>query len=331
MKPLFVFLAGTILSLSGLAQPVSTSLQTPTELPCFLKAGRFYIKIPTTTGDTLIGFCDTGGGYTAVYSSVLSKLHLEDKIAEIMAGGGKKLYIRAKDLVAVSSGVPYPTVGRMFRSLMPDPFFELMELDEESKVFMKYEPYDAFLGQFFYLEHAWTFDYLSGKVYLNTPVTKRDENTQPLGFKKDKDGNPLFGHGSMQITVDGQLIDVLFDTGASLWLSSNGRQALHTDIPSAAGSFIAQSVFDNWHQLHPGWRIVEKGESSGADLIEVPQVKVGNLVAGPVWFAKRPDEVWSKGMVRTMDKVVKGAVGGSFLQYFTVQADYNAGLIRFSR
>lgn len=57
-------------------------------------------------------------------------------------------------------------------------------------------------------------------------------------------------------------------------------------------------------------------------------MKVGNLTTGPIWFAKRPDEVWSKGMIGSMDKVVKGAIGGSFLKYFKVTIDYNGELIK---
>lgn len=66
-------------------------------------------------------------------------------------------------------------------------------------------------------------------------------------------------------------------------------------------------------------------------MIEVPEVQVGNLKVGPVWFSKRPDEAWSKGMIGSMDKVVKGAVGGSLLQYFSVTIDYPAELIQFKK
>ena len=63
----------------------------------------------------------------------------------------------------------------------------------------------------------------------------------------------------------------------------------------------------------------------------MPQVEVRSLTAGPVWFAKRPDEAWSKGIIGSMDKVVKGAIGGSFLKYFKVSVDYNIELIKFER
>ncbi len=200
-------------------------------------------------------------------------------------------------------------------------------------MFLNYVPHDVFLGQFFFLGHAWTFDYTTGKMFINTPlsVNVKDENIQMVGFKKDRKGDKLFGHPSIKAEIDGQIIDFLFDTGASFLLSDNGKKEFGADKKSVSGSFIAKSLFDSWHQQHPDWRIIEKGEINGADIIEVPEVEVGNLTAGPVWFSKRPDEAWSKGMINTMDKIVKGALGGSFLQYFKVQIDYNSELIRFDK
>jgi hypothetical protein len=66
-------------------------------------------------------------------------------------------------------------------------------------------------------------------------------------------------------------------------------------------------------------------------MIQVPQVTVGGTTAGPVWFAKRPDEAWSRGMIGSMDKVVKGAVGGSLFQYYIVTIDYNSELALFEK
>ncbi len=152
---------------------------------------------------------------------------------------------------------------------------------------------------------------------------------QSLGFKKTFLGDKKFAHPSMQAEIGGEVLDFLFDTGASFLLSDSGRFKLNVNTKSIAGSFIAKSVFDKWHQQHPNWRIVEKGEITGSDLIEVPQVKVGNLTAGPVWFARRPDEAWSEGMIGSMDKVVKGAIGGSYFQYFKIIIDYNSELVKF--
>lgn len=63
----------------------------------------------------------------------------------------------------------------------------------------------------------------------------------------------------------------------------------------------------------------------------MPSVGIGGYVVGPVLFARRPDEAWSQGMIHSMDRVVRGAIGGSALKYFKVTIDYNSGLIRFEK
>ena len=287
--------------------------------------------MPTINGTSILGFCDTGGGFTALYPATITNLKLESKVSTVEIEGRKVPYILVKDVLG-ETYIPTPKIPDYYKQYITSPFFEVPD-DKELVSFTRFIPQDAFLGQFFFIEHAWTFDYKTGKIYINTPLSlnAKDPNMQVLGFKKDKSGNKRFGHASMKIVVDGQIIDVLFDTGASFLLGENAKKVFGADKKSAGGSFIAKSIFDMWHQQHPGWRVVEKGEMNGSDMIEVPEVQVGNLKAGPAWFSKRPDEAWSKGMIGSMDKVVKGAIGGSFLQYFKVQIDYNSELIRFEQ
>jgi len=130
---------------------------------------------------------------------------------------------------------------------------------------------------------------------------------------------------------------VLFDTGATILLSESARIELNRE-EEIGGSFIARSVYNKWRQRHPNWKIIAKGnilpdggQIYHLDLIQVPLVKLGNYEVGPVWFAVRPDEAWSKNMIRSMDKVVKGAIGGSALKYISVKIDYPNELIEFTK
>jgi hypothetical protein len=286
--------------------------QKATYLPSVLKNGRFYIKIPVAGGDTLLSFCDSGGGYNAIFQDAIKRANLESKILEVTISGEKVKYIPAKDVVN-HPDIPLPRIQGYYQPYIKTPFFQTPADDRENTIFNTYVPMDAFLGQFFFIDHAWTFDYLSGKVFINTPLSAGEGNTQKIGFKKDRAGNKIFGHPSMRIAVDGEVIDVLFDTGASILLSKNTQAALQSTSKSIGGSFI------------------EKGEATGADMIQVPQVTIGTTTAGPVWFAKRPDEAWSKGMIGSMDKVVKGAAGGSLFQYYVITIDYNNELVRFEK
>jgi hypothetical protein len=330
MKKILILLI--IISTKGFTQKIPYQSSEQIYLPSELIEGRFFLKIPTIQGDTILGFCDTGGGYTAIYSITLKQLGLNSKVRLLNIDGDTIKYIPAKDIY-VNKEIPYPQIPNYFKKHIDIPFLESPDDNNETLFFAKFVTYQVFLGQFFFINNAWTFNYKTEKMSINTPITKDlvDENIQILGFKKDKAGNKRFGHPSMKLIIDGKVIDFLFDTGATFLLSDNGKNELGIEAKATAGSFIAKSIFDEWHLQHPNWRIIEKGEFTGADLIEVPEVRVGNLTAGPVWFAKRPDEAWSKGMIGSMDKVVKGAIGGSFLKYFKVTIDYNNERIKFEK
>lgn len=298
----------------------------------FIDGGRFYLKIATTSGDTLLGYGDTGGGFTAVFPAAIDKAKLNSSVKTISDGNMEHSYIKFGDLVSDKKIPPieipfsFPIKESIF--LIPD-----NKMLEEGQNLLKTIPQDIFLGQFFFLGKAWTFDYLNEKIYVNTPVIKtkaNEKNIQYLGLKKDSAGNKLFGHPSIKIIVDGDTLDMLFDTGASFILTDSGKTKLNTEKESLAGSFIARSVYDKWISRHPDWKIFSKSDM-GTNIIEVPEIKIGQYIAGPVLFSVRPDEAWSEWMIKSMDKVVKGAVGGSALKFFKVKADYNNELIEFTR
>lgn len=331
MKRLFFLFLLAIPTLC-FAQKASNLSNNKVLIPAKLIEGRFFLKIPTVKGDTILGFCDTGGGYTAIYNSTVKKLGLASKIKSVIIDNDTTKYIAAEDIYN-NQNIPFPQIPNYFKTHIDVPFLQAPDDSKETIFFAQFVNYQAFLGQFFFINNAWTFNYQTGEIFINTPILndKVDENTQALGFKKDKTGIKRFGHPRMKLMIDGKSIDFLFDTGATFLLSDNGRTKLGIEAKATAGSFIAKSIFNEWHLKHPEWRIIEKGEFTGADLIEVPEVKVGNLTAGPVWFAARPDEAWSKVMIGSMDKVVKGAIGGSFLKYFKVTIDYNTELIKFEK
>jgi len=312
----------------------------PTLLPSkFLNGERFFFKMRSTSGDTILGFGDSGGGICFLAPGELEKLHLEAKdkkgfVKHIMG----MHYIEFADLVA-DKNIPPPqlstnfSLSRFFQKVT-SPYIIVPGTDGEFKelpAMVKLMPFDVFLGQNFFMGKAWTIDYPKQQIWVNTALTAADAiatNVQKIGFKKDANGHKLFGHGSMKIVVDGEEIDVLFDTGATIFLTDNGKKSMNTSGNTIGGSFIAKSVFEKWRSKHPEWRYFEKADKGG-DVIEVPQVTIGGHTVGPVVFAERNDENWSKWMIGTMDKVVKGAIGGSGLKYLKVTVDYNNDLIKF--
>ena len=340
---LFVIVGGSFLLVNKLDTSVAESKNdhksswdssTPMLIPSkFIEGERFYIKIPTQSGDTALAFGDSGGGMCMINPTVIDKLKLGDKKKLGLVRGLMPMqYLFAKDIVA-SGPMPVPTrfnIMRRFYSRVAEPLFVVPPMDEELRFINSVMPYDLFLGQNFFMDKAWTIDYPNRQIWVNTPLSASDSGVQKLGFKKNAHGEKIFGHPSMYIMVDGEMIPVLFDTGATLVLSEKGKQFFGTTEKTKGGSFIAASVFDKWRKQHPDWKYYEKADHT-QDVIEVPKVTIGGQEVGPVLFAKRPDENWSQGMIHSMDKVVKGAIGGSGLKYLKVVIDYNAELVKFDR
>ncbi len=299
----------------------------------FDNGDRIYLKIPTKDKDSLYVFTDTGGGYTAIYPNVVKKFGWQNKIKNFKSEGESGNIIFSEEII--ENNYYYPYLNHRMRKRIDKPFYFAPDNNMVSEKEM--ELADGFFGQFFFMGKAWTFDYLNKKVILHKELDLdiKSKNTQKVGFKKDRNNNPLFGHPSITIYVNGDEIPMLFDTGATFNLSKNAQLTLNSK-ETIGGSFIAQSVYEKWKKENPSWRVIENGDviseadkQYSFDMIEVPLIKLGQYEVGPVWFSVRSDEAWSKYMIKTMDKVVKGAIGGSGLKYLVVSIDYKNELIEF--
>jgi hypothetical protein len=305
----------------------------------FVDGERFYFKLPISNNDTIMAFGDTGGGISFLAPNAKNKgdIRLDLKMG-IVKGIMPIEYILYKDLVKnVNFPIPSPNSTFILRNPFKrviNPFLMIPPMDDELKFMFKVQPeMEAFLGQTFFMEHSWTIDYPNEQIMVNTPLSDsliNQPNVQKLGFKKNAKQEKINGHPSMTVEVDGETIDVLFDTGATMVLTEAGQKQFGTDKKTLAGSFIAASIFNKWRKEHPEWKYYPKADYGG-DVIEVPIVKIGEFEVGPVLFVVKRDEAWSEGMINTMDKVVKGAIGGTLLKFFKVTIDYNSDLIRFER
>ena len=93
MKKIFLLLIMILTSVS----PQNLLAQNSKEvfLPAQLIEGRFFLKIPTIKGDTILGFCDTGGGYTAIYKATVQKLGLDANVHILNIDGDTTKYMLA--------------------------------------------------------------------------------------------------------------------------------------------------------------------------------------------------------------------------------------------
>ena len=297
------------------------------EIPVQYIADRFAVAPITEQGDTLVLYTDTGGGTSRLWAETVSRLGLA---AESVVLG--------RDTLSVVSLPP------LIRTATIPPPNELPPIGERLLVTTSTTTgglrRDGFLGRMWFADRVWVFDYPRQSLTLLTGGAARavaSPHLVPLGFQQDSSGRRTRHFPRIRVAVDGDSLDLLFDTGATVSLTDSARATLIAwgfDGPAERGtSFITQSVFERWRAAHPDWRVIE-GANRAFDkewaMIEVPLLAIAGYQVGPVWFTMRSTQSF-QGMSTAMDAPIQGALGGSALKYFRITLDYPNATARFER
>jgi hypothetical protein len=283
----------------------------PLALPVELRENRFFLRPQTRDGKTLTLYSDSGGGHTMLSPAAVASLKLPTRSERLP--DGEMVTTPSWPPWAPGAGIPAPagTIG-------------VRDVSEVGTGL------DGFLGQDWFGGQTWTFDY-PGRRLLWRASGELPAGTRTAFHVNRASDAPRFGR--ISISIDGEPLDVLFDTGATTRLTPAAIQAVGGGAASErATSFIKAAVFDRWRSRHPEWKVVPAAEvRTGADMIQVPQISVAGQTVGPVWFTRRPDAAFDQFMSSFMDAAVVGALGGSGLRYFRVTVDWAAGQAVFER
>lgn len=305
-------------------------------LPAVFESNRIFVQPITQKGDTLKLYTDSGGGLI-LSKRVTQRLGLS---IDTVKAGSKKLIAttfpefkpdatipgppaQATSSDAQSMHKKYQMLGRRLSvQSMPSHLQPIIE--------------EGILGQKWFSTRIWTFDYPNKQLVLHNDVPSSIQNQShqvPVYFKHDQSGKHLMHFPRIQATVDGDTLNFLLDTGATIALSDSAQQSIELDLPKMfGGSFIIRSKFEQWHQEHPGWKVINNaGRMIQSDLIRVPEVSIAGYTVGPVWFLTRPDSKFKKKMARWMDQPTEGALGGSLFKYFSITVNYPDGYAVFER
>ena len=194
------------------------------------------------------------------------------------------------------------------------------------------------LGQAWFADRVWTFDYPGQRLLLwpdSAAVMPADPaHAVALGFRTDTTGTRVLSFPRLRVEIDGDSIDLLFDTGATANIPAAALEKLADGLPAErATSFITSSVLNRWRERHPDWRVIDEADETvpAMVMIEVPSLSIAGFDAGPVWFTERPDRNFHEYMSSFMDRRVEGALGGSGLKYFRITVDYPRAMAWFER
>ncbi|HSN88450.1 MAG TPA: hypothetical protein VL025_16940 [Thermoanaerobaculia bacterium] len=331
-------LGAPVLALLSLAAPVHgaeppAGPPPPVEIPTRYDEHRWLVTPVTKGGETLLLYTDSGGGMNMLFAPVADRLGPARKKIELE---GQSFDTVAWEDLAPGSPVPPPGPaapgdGRMFIVPYGGELRQMFPPAESG------QPREAgFLGRTWFADRVWTFDYPGRRLLLRSPgdVPAHDPaHRVSLGFQTGPDGRRTTHFPRIPVKIDGETLDLLFDTGATTALTPEALAAIGDGRPAArAASFITASVFARWRERHPGWKVVEKAEQgTNESMIEVPQVEIGGYPVGPVWFTRRADRNFHEYMSRMMDQKIEGALGGSALQYLRVTVDYPGAVAVFEK
>ena len=286
-------------------------------LPARFDEHRIFVEPVLENGKTVLFYTDTGGGLF-IYKKWAETLNL-------ITPGLEKVSPINFPVFNKSTSIPAPigSKGRLF----------VLKRRENSK-----DNYYGMLGQAWFADRIWTFDYPRKQLLLWDKTPKKldavsESNKVKLAFKNDLSGKRVLHFPRIQVEIDDETLDLLFDTGATTYLAESALNQLNDGGKTVRStSFITNLVFSRWQKRHPDWRIIEKAESTtGEAMIEVPKIKIAGYTIGPVWFTRRANKNFHEFMSRFMDKRVEGAIGGNALRYFRVTVDYPKAIAYFER
>lgn len=320
---IFIIVALFIFPTQEITQSSGKPLK-PLILPTSYEGHRFYVEPVTTDGRKFKFFTDTGGGDFIFNDAVeRNNLPIEEHTAE-----GRKFKVVTLPSFKSDLSIPLPQ-GKNGR----------LRVSKESKQSADWwvgGEADGMLGQEWFGERVWTFDYPGRRLLLHASgdLPKYDSTHKvTLGFQVDEKGKRALDFPRIQVIIDSETLDLLFDTGATTSLSDSALKIMQDkDGVVRATSFITNSIFQKWQQRHPDWRVIEKAETTtGQSMIEVPSVTVAGYTVGPIWFTNKPDKSFHEFMTQFMDKKIEGALGGNALRFFQITVDYPNAIAIFKK
>ena len=307
--------------------PIEPRVGKPILIPTRYDEHRF-VATPTTIDNvTLSLFTDSAGGLF-LFDDVAERLHLSLISVPGPADNGQPLRFVTLPSFKPTATIPPPLGSEGGRlSVFP------RQQDERSRAMSKY---DGMLGQQWFAGRVWVLDYPNKRLlWIHADDLPRHDKLHEvnLGFKTDGSGNRVANFARISGEIDGEVMDFVFDTGATNVLPEDVLKKVGDGGPAErATSFLTRSVFERLKKRHADWRTFDGIKTlTGSAMIEVPRIKIGGYLVGPVWFTVQPDFAFHNYMAQFTDKPTEGAIGGSALRYLQVTVDWPRAVAIFKR
>ncbi|MBV8172633.1 MAG: hypothetical protein JO219_11955 [Candidatus Eremiobacteraeota bacterium] len=252
------------------------------DLPALFKGGRPFLHLSASDGSRALAWLDTdGGGFIANSFAQRTRSPVNN--------GRAALPQFVPPLPPVGGDGTLPVIA-------PDPKDAILA------------GVDVQLGSSWFAGRVWTIDYRNQAITWHPDgrsITSDAINPVKLHF-------PTPNYPSLPVVVEGELIEMMLDTAASL-VERTGSVV--------ATSFITHERFAKWHGAHPEWSV--RNIAAGIDWIEVPEVRILDVPMGAVSFTTRPGDDVFEG------EHVAGKLGSNGWAFHVLMLDYVRGIAAF--
>ncbi|MBD2864854.1 hypothetical protein [Paenibacillus oceani] len=183
--------------------------------PAEFRDDRILIRLVTRDGVPLQLLTDTGGGLVLTEKAI-RKAGLVPDATEVV---GNKTF----PAVGLPFGEEDEAVPPLLVGGCPGKF---LVMSEPRGVL---EGLDGLIGQAWFADRVWVFDYIRKQFIYDPDVMageamKDSPHTVPLGFLHNDQGSRMNSFPRIQVKIDGEMVDLLFDTGASIELAKDFLQ-----------------------------------------------------------------------------------------------------------
>lgn len=308
-------MAIAFLALPVLGQVNTSAATTDVVMPTTYESGHFYATPVLDNGKAMRMLLDTGGGPQPGYWINQIQADAMSLTADDSCEMDGQTFALAHPRFRPGEGMP----------VFPGPCHGVIILPADAGTEASGQ-----LVPFYFSHGVWTYDYPGRKVTLraNGSLPPGNAHKTRLGFRVSPSGF-VFGWPRIVLTVDGQALDMLLDTGATAHPTPEGLKASGISTTSegiGVTSYITKSTMDAWRKKHPDWTVIEQGDDLNprkvSPIIRVPKVRIAGWEVGPVWFTERPDSAFHDMMASMMDRPPEGAVGANIFEHFRMTIDY---------
>ena len=267
--------------------------------------GNAVFVFPSSSEPSLKLRLDTGG-YDLVTAAAARRLHLKESTVHL-TGGDRSTY-----------ELPQPS------ALSADALLQARAGALESTFI---EPVDGTLSFGRFAAQTLTIDFPKKAVTLGEAHPGGDRVTMTVGLgSRPAPGLAPTAFALVPVTIDGELIMMLLDTGADVAIDAANRNRFDDAAATRSLPLITTDLYARLHARHTGWSVLtgaaRMAESKGpVTLLRVPEFRIGTHRAPPTWFAVRDDAETYTNLTRMFKTKVEGDLGGEAFRAWRITID----------